>query len=66
MFYENDVPVPAAIVRDRFYGSAYDAGVPRSDAEQFWHAAMGGDPVSRELIEDVTGVEIKIGFGSRD
>ena len=40
MFYENDVPVPAAIVRDRFYGArttpGYLAPMPNSFGTRRW------------------------------
>ncbi len=45
-------------VRQWFFESANDAGVDREFAEYVWEDAKAGDPNSRELVEETTGVEI--------
>ena len=66
MFYENDLPVDPAVVRERFLASAFNAGVPSANAERIWDLAISGDTDWRELVEETTGVEIRVGFGDKD
>ncbi len=45
-------------MRERFFQSASDAGVPIEDAEHFWQAALNGDEDIWDLIEGTCGVSV--------
>lgn len=50
--------VDGAVVCQRFFDAAVKSGVKPNYASAVWHDAMHGDPLARELIEELCEIEI--------
>ena len=50
--------VDGAIICQRFFAVATAAGIKPDHASAVWHDAMHGDPLARELIEEMCDIEI--------
>ena len=50
--------VGGAIVCQQFFDAAEKSGLKPGYASAVWHDAMRGDPLARELIEDLCEIEI--------
>jgi len=50
--------VDGSIICQRFFAVATTSGIRPDHASAVWHDAMHGDPLARELIEEMCDIEI--------
>ena len=58
--------VDGSIVCQHFFEVAVNSGITLDHASAVWHDAIRGDPLARDLVEDLCNIEIvssSAGFG---